>query len=442
MLVSLGFLLASLLALMLAPAYRARAVRLTTDRLKRLMPLTEEEIRADKDRVRTQYALRVHDLEKQLERAKLSGARQQVELNRRDARISGLEEEILQLKSDLEQHLNARRVLEQTIVDRVPAIEQRLAEAKALLYRRDRELAAVSGDTAKTVRALDEALQANAQQRAEIERLTAMVAARSVRPSLQLRSDAALPQPTDSAEDTEVGKAVNGSLPEGDAIKLPASTSLGVNGAGTTAIERLNETISEQAARIRQLEAALAVFEEGEAGKALSLKDSKLGMKSRIASLQAEVENQASTIQKLRAELVSANERLASQSAQFVEEMRKLGVTAGSSRRSASAPARRSLAERIGEAQPALASTPQPVNGPAATALIAVPSKSGDKANGEAPAASVTEPAAGTGARDNAATLSAGSAAAQPDAVQQAAEKSPEPKKTRLMDRIAGLTET
>src|SRR5262245_42937555 len=120
MLVSLGFLFASLLALMLAPAYRARAVRLTTDRLKQIMPLSEEEIRADKDRVRAQYALRVHDLEKQLERAKLSGARQQVELNRRDATISGLEDEIAELKSDHEQHLNARRVLEQTIVERVP----------------------------------------------------------------------------------------------------------------------------------------------------------------------------------------------------------------------------------------------------------------------------------------------------------------------------------
>jgi len=381
MLVSLGFLLATLMALMLAPAYRARAVRLTTDRLKKIMPLTAEEIRAEKDRVRTQYALRVHELEKQLERSKLTGARQQVELNRRDARISGLEDEIASLTSDLEQHLNARRVLEQTVVDRVPAIEQRLAEAKSQLFQRDRELAAVSGDTGKTVRALDEAMQINAHQRTEIERLTTLVTGRGGRPSLQARPDTAELSPGEpTGEQNDPAKSVNSNLAEQDRSKLPVAA--GTADAGATAaaaaatIDRLTETVSGQAAKIRQLEAALAVFEQGDAGRALSLKDSKLAMKSRIASLQAEVETQTGAIQKLRTDLASANERLALQSAQFVDEMRKLGAAGGSSRRQGPAVPRRSLADRLGEGQPAAGPVSQTVNGSASGPLISVTPRS------------------------------------------------------------------
>ncbi len=379
MLVSLGFLLATLMALMLAPAYRARAVRLTTDRLKKIMPLTAEEIRAEKDRVRTQYALRVHELEKQLERSKLTGARQQVELNRRDARISGLEDEIASLTSDLEQHLNARRVLEQTVVDRVPAIEQRLAEAKSQLFQRDRELAAVSGDTGKTVRALDEAMQINAHQRTEIERLTTLVTGRGGRPSLQARPDTAELSPGDpTGEQNDAAKSVNSNLAEQDRSKLPVAAGTADAGATAATIDRLTETVSGQAAKIRQLEAALAVFEQGDAGRALSLKDSKLAMKSRIASLQAEVETQTGAIQKLRTDLASANERLALQSAQFVDEMRKLGAAGGSSRRQGPAVPRRSLADRLGEGQPAAGPVSQTVNGSASGPLISVTPPSGE----------------------------------------------------------------
>ncbi|MFX5480817.1 hypothetical protein ABTD95_19465, partial [Acinetobacter baumannii] len=60
MLVGLGFLIALLLAALIAPAYRRRTVRLTTDALKRTLPLTEAEIRADKDRLRAEHAIRIH----------------------------------------------------------------------------------------------------------------------------------------------------------------------------------------------------------------------------------------------------------------------------------------------------------------------------------------------------------------------------------------------
>jgi len=92
MLAGLGFLTAALLALFLAPLYRRRSGRLAIEALKRSMPLTEAEIRADKDRVRAEYAILIHKLEMKVDEASDAAARQKVELNRRDAAISELEE--------------------------------------------------------------------------------------------------------------------------------------------------------------------------------------------------------------------------------------------------------------------------------------------------------------------------------------------------------------
>ena len=141
MLVALGFLGASLLGLLVASAFWSRAVRLTTARIKQSMPVSEPEIKADRDRLRAEYAIKVHKLETQLDQAKLERARQLIEINRREASISTLETDVVQLKADLEENQNARRVLEQTVADKLPRVEARLNEAKRLLFNRDREIA-------------------------------------------------------------------------------------------------------------------------------------------------------------------------------------------------------------------------------------------------------------------------------------------------------------
>ena len=94
MLVALGFLAASLLGLLLASAFWSRAVRLTTIRIKQSMPVSESEIKADRDRLRAEYAIKVHKLETQLDQAKLERARHLIEINRRDASISALESNV------------------------------------------------------------------------------------------------------------------------------------------------------------------------------------------------------------------------------------------------------------------------------------------------------------------------------------------------------------
>ena len=186
MLVALGFLGASLLALLIAPAFWARTVRLTTSRIKDTMPLTEIEIRADKDRIRAEYAIEVHKLENRTEQVRLAAARQQIELNRRDARINQIETELERLKAEHEESQNARRVLEQTVADRLPRVEARLNDSKRQLFERDREITDLMRTSDAQVRALNEAAAINAQQQAEIERMNTSLAVRGVR--LQIRA--------------------------------------------------------------------------------------------------------------------------------------------------------------------------------------------------------------------------------------------------------------
>lgn len=480
MLVALGFLLATLLALALAPAYWARAVRLTRRNISRTMPMSEAEIRADKDRLRAEYAVRIHNLESTLEKARLAAARQQVEVSRRDANIGALEAELLQLRTDLEQNVNARRVLEQTVMDRLPSVEQRLADSRILLDQRDRELAAVSSETGKTVRALDEVMQINAQQRSEIERLNSVVSTRASRNrgnlrdtqfdgELALRSELeALRSRTrdqenlinrlqalvsDPAVASHGARHVNGAdrtaEAELDRVRRDLSAAeLALRSASEQAlgggvadelearIKALNTTLGEKEATIRKLEAALAAYQQGEAG-GNALKDSKIAMKARLGALQSDVDTQAETIQKLRAELAAANERAALQGAQFMEEMRRIGAGAYTQSRPTTAPPKRSVSERIGEAKPALASSIKSVtrrmgDQDASTSEDAVESMpvalNGAASDKPAAAANgVSVPAAEDGAVGAAAAIAV---CPNPDS----------PQKPRLLDRLAGLS--
>ena len=76
MLVTLGFLIAALIVVVLLPAYRHRIERFTTEVLKRTLPMTVAEIRADKDSSRADFAMEIHELETKVEAAGMSaGAR-------------------------------------------------------------------------------------------------------------------------------------------------------------------------------------------------------------------------------------------------------------------------------------------------------------------------------------------------------------------------------
>ena len=384
MLVALGFLGASLLGLLVASAFWARAVRLTTERIKQSMPVSEPEIKADRDKLRAEYAIKVHKLETQLEQTKLASARQLIEINRRDASISTLETELVQLKVDVEENHNARRVLEQTVADRLPKVEARLAEAKRLLFNRDREIAELTANSKRHKLALEEASSINAQQNAEIGRLTTTLTTRGGRArqpaadarqegevALQAEMEALRSKTRDQAALIDrlqrrlgpgyvLSASVNLSPPADDIDRArqdisEAEAALGaVRGAAMAMegdavriahereIRALKGHVEDQAGEIARLRAALAAFEQrGEAG---GLKDSKIALRARLGSAQAQADQQAATIGRLRAELAATHERLARQAAHFMREMRRVGAgtqpTTGQARRVARGPER------------------------------------------------------------------------------------------------------
>ena len=66
----IGFLVASLLGLVLIPLVHNRAVRLTMRRLEAATPLSMAEIQADKDQLRAEFAMSTRRLELSVEQMK------------------------------------------------------------------------------------------------------------------------------------------------------------------------------------------------------------------------------------------------------------------------------------------------------------------------------------------------------------------------------------
>jgi hypothetical protein len=482
MLMALGFLAASLLGLLVASAFWSRAVRLTTARIKQSMPVSEPEIRADRDRLRAEYAIKVHKLEMQLEQAKLERARQLIDLNRRDASISTLETDAMQLKTDLEENQNARRVLEQTVTDRLPRVEARLAEAKRLLFNRDREIAELTAGARRHKETLEEVSSINAQKNAQIERLSMALTTRGGRgrqpagdradSEIAMRSEIealrsksseqallidrlqrrlghgfALAAPAMSASSQQPGGDTDKArrdISEAEAainsVRAATSPGDGSNVAFEREIRALKARTEDQAGEIARLKAALVAFEQQDGKAGGLMKDSRIALRARLGSAQAQADQQVATIAKLRAELAATHERLARQAAHFMGEMRRIGggqaTTSGQARRPARGEERRTLADRVAQVRaggrPAeRTETRSPATREPETRHVEAPAANGHNGNGSA--------GAGAGKKEAVESGPALPAAAEMPKAGEIPEKRRRP---RLLDRITGLAKS
>jgi chromosome segregation ATPase len=496
MLVGLGFLVATFLALLVAPAYRRRTVRLTTQTLKRSLPLSASEIQADKDRLRADHAIRVHNLETKLESVTLNSSRQKIDVNRRDARISELEGGVTLQRTQIEELENARRVLEQTVTDRLPKVEARLNEARELLTKRDREVETLAKTAQKQARALTEAAQINVQQTSDIERLNSALSTRGARNHDQLgdarfdgeialrseiealrskardqsdlitRLQALIANPA-SGVAPETLAAVSGALvavnvadiqvAEAEihtlrtdltdvelalrAARADADAGRADSGRAESELRELRIANRDLTAETARLTAALAAFEASNSDVRGS-KETPIAMKAKVASLQAQVREQTNTIESLRAETSSLNERLARQSAHYMDEMKRLGAgtlpASSEPRQARNEPVRRTLSDRI--------------NDPRVVRLTPLAEK---KANGDAspsPALSLVEPGGSTlfslsDAVHAAAPAAEGSSSGSTEVptAPSAAQSIPTPapaavvRRPRLLDRITSI---
>ncbi|MGH6848265.1 MAG: hypothetical protein ACREC0_12760 [Methylocella sp.] len=149
---ALGFLVAGLIALAVAPAFWARAIRLSTRRLEMQLPLSPEEIRAGRDLLRAEFAVERRRLEQKLEALNLVHAADMAELGRRAAIIAGQDADMLTLSeqdSERGAELAAlQRALAETSAE-LAATAKEYYDESGLLTRKDvriNELAAGLGE--------------------------------------------------------------------------------------------------------------------------------------------------------------------------------------------------------------------------------------------------------------------------------------------------------
>ncbi len=376
------------------------------------MPLSEVEIRADKDRVRAEFAIKVHKLESEIEQTRLAEARQKIEINRRDSTINELERSLGKLSATHDEAMNARRVLEQTVSDRLPRVESRLNEAKKLLFTRDREIGELTSASKKSATALTEATSLNAQLTSELERVTRELAIRSRNQGGETDARADAEAALRSEIETLKGKirdqaqllAKLQSMTGRPSLNGAESEISDANGGpkGLTQedmelqLRTLKSRVEDQTAEIARLKASLAVFEaEIDSESDSAGQDTTIAIKARMQSLEAQSTQQMDTIQKLRSELAAANERIARQAAHFTNELKRLGSGgAAAGRRSGEAQQRLSITERVAQTRANGQNGAAPMEAlPAAATDLAAPGHQTAPSNADGVAEAVSDAA-------------------------------------------------
>lgn len=136
---ALGFLCAGFLALLVAPAIWRRAVALTRKRVEASVPRTLEEIQADKDSVRAEFAMTTRRLEMSVKTLREQTNEQLVEISRGREALKGLAVE----RKDKKQALSELGEKNELLLHREQQIQQltdKLVQAERMMEKRALEL--------------------------------------------------------------------------------------------------------------------------------------------------------------------------------------------------------------------------------------------------------------------------------------------------------------
>ncbi len=140
---ALGFLAAALLALMVAPAIWRRAVVLTRRRIESSVPLTLNEIQADKDQLRAEFAMSTRRLEMSVEQLREKAAEQLIEINRKREELTDLSDETQNKSknlSELEIQSGELRLQLRQREEELTEVNRRLMATESVLEERSADL--------------------------------------------------------------------------------------------------------------------------------------------------------------------------------------------------------------------------------------------------------------------------------------------------------------
>jgi hypothetical protein len=133
----IGFLLAALSVLIVAPLVHDRAVRLTMRRVEATIPLSMAELQADKDLQRAEFAMSTRRLETIIEQFRTKGAGQLAELGRKGDAINRLKIELGTVRDQLSATEDEFAVKTRAALDAQRSLsEKQLAELKSELDKR------------------------------------------------------------------------------------------------------------------------------------------------------------------------------------------------------------------------------------------------------------------------------------------------------------------
>jgi chromosome segregation ATPase len=147
---ALGFLSASLVALVLLSAVWHRAVRLTTKRIEGAIPVSMAEIQADKDQLRAEFAMSTRRLETSVEHLKLKTTEQFAELGRKNDTIRKLKQE----SEEKSAKVGALEAQERVLRQKLSNPEEELSLKSRELHQAESELAKKAAEMASLARSL------------------------------------------------------------------------------------------------------------------------------------------------------------------------------------------------------------------------------------------------------------------------------------------------
>ena len=178
MYLAIGFLISTLLGLMVVPLVHNRAVRLTTRRLEAATPLSMAEIQADKDQLRAEFAMAMRRLEMTVEQLRNTTTSQLAELGKKTDAINRLKLEL----SEKSAAIFALETREKALQEEQRTTTEELESRSRRLHTAEQELAAKQAELARLSSELSDRTMAAESRQVEI------VALRSQIESLQNRA--------------------------------------------------------------------------------------------------------------------------------------------------------------------------------------------------------------------------------------------------------------
>ena len=329
----LGFLCASFLALMVAPAIWRRAVALTRRRVEASVPLTMDEIQADKDRLRAEFAMTARKLEMSAGALREKTAAQAVDLDR-------LREELARLAEARDEKQRAAAALEAqagTLRAEIGRKDDEIRRSSELIAQQDKQLQARAQELAQLGRLHDEASFAASSRQIELVSQEAKLE--------QYAGDAAALRAARKEAEAKAREATAGNRSLREALRAEQRKVVRLE----KQVERLMSAQTDIEDRLERRERDLARL-RGRPGGGGAAEDAdeerrdNAALRERIGELAAEVVNLAAALEGPDSAVLKALD-----AAPFPREAGATGVT--------------SLAERIKALQRAAASQPARASG-------------------------------------------------------------------------------